>query len=61
MISTSDKQTMKIRCPQCLNYMIVTLHNEGSFSGNCKACKSRIFSKQHTRDIRHIKIVRMCS
>ena len=32
-------KTLKMKCPECLNYVIACVYTSGAISGNCKVCK----------------------
>lgn len=49
--------TKRTKCPECGNYMTVSLHNNGSESGKCPVCKSVIYKKQPRPKEKIIKIV----
>lgn len=51
-------QNVKMRCPECLNFMNAKRNISGTISGTCPVCKSKIFSKQYSNKERHIKIVK---
>ena len=48
----------RMKCPECLNYMTAKVLKDGTVKGTCPVCKSSIFSKQHSRNVRYIKIVK---
>lgn len=49
---------VRMRCPECLNFMNAKNDEHGSIKGTCPVCKSTIFSKQHSVNVRLLKIVR---
>ena len=55
--SNSDKK-VRMRCPECLNFMNAIVCDNGAMKGICHICKSTIFSKQHSVKEKHIKIIR---
>ena len=54
----TEKSQTKVRCPECLNFMLVKIAKAGNFAGRCTFCKSTVYSKQHSNRERHIRIVR---
>ena len=52
------KKTKKIRCPECLNYMQVTICKNGANTGKCQICKSVISCKQCSSKEKRIKIIK---
>ena len=51
-------KTLHRKCPNCLNVMIFTVHNNKCLSGRCPVCKSKIFSREHSSKERLIRIVK---
>lgn len=58
MVNSSLAKTIKMRCPECLNFMIADICENGAVKGNCPVCKSSVFSKQHSVRERRIRIVK---
>ena len=56
--ASRQQKTIRVRCPDCLNYMTVKTQPNGSYSGTCPVCKAKIFSKEYSPKERHIKIVK---
>ena len=50
--------TVRRRCPDCNNYMIAMRQPNGSYNGQCKACKAFITYKDFSPAEGSIKIVR---
>ena len=48
-----------VKCPDCLNYMTVTVKAHGVLKGHCKKCNAVITSKQPTAKERLIHIVKL--
>lgn len=48
----------RIKCPDCQNYMTVTVHANGDAKGCCKKCNSIIIARQPSENERLIKIVK---
>lgn len=55
---SSVEKTQRMKCPECLNYMIAHIHDNGGMSGTCPVCKARVYSRQHTPKERLIRIVK---
>lgn len=47
----------RIKCPDCQNYMTVTVQN-GEAKGRCKKCNAFIIARQPSENERLIKIVK---
>ena len=58
MVNSSSTKTIKMRCPECLNFMIADICENGAIKGICPVCKSSVFSKQHSVRERRIRIVK---
>ncbi len=58
MLSTKRVCAKRIKCPECLNYMDMDEHPNGSAMGRCSNCHSLIIFKQHSENERRIRIVR---
>ena len=58
VIPVSAVKHVTMRCPDCLNYMSANRDEKGHLQGTCPVCKARVYSKQHSVDVRYIKIVR---
>lgn len=48
----------RIKCPDCLNYMEVTINTDGEAKGFCKKCNSVIIARQPSENERLIRIVK---
>lgn len=48
----------RIKCPDCLNYMTVTISANGDAKGFCKKCNSTIIARQSSEKERLIRIVK---
>ncbi len=48
----------RIKCPDCLNYMTVTVNDNGEAKGCCKKCNAVIIAKQPSEKERLIRIVK---
>lgn len=48
--SPAKYKTVRIRCPQCLNYMDATSDGKETFKGCCPHCKSVVFEQRHSRE-----------
>lgn len=48
----------RIKCPDCLNYMTVTINDNGEAKGCCKKCNAVIIAKQPSEKERLIRIVK---
>lgn len=48
----------RIKCPDCLNYMVVHICESGEAKGFCKKCNSTIIAKQPSENERLIRIVK---
>ena len=53
-----SEKTLTTRCPDCLNKMRVKVYRTGTYSGRCAVCNASVFSKQHSENERHIRIVK---
>lgn len=47
----------RVKCLACLNYMLVTVQEDGSTRGQCPVCKTIIVSRQHSPKEQHIKLI----
>lgn len=50
MSSPAKYKTVRIRCPQCLNYMDATSDGKETLKGCCPHCKSLVFEQRHPRE-----------
>ena len=57
-MNKSSSKKVRIRCPECTNFMQGTVSANGSVTGQCPTCKSVIVSKQHSLKERHIRIIK---
>ncbi len=48
----------RIKCPDCLNYMTVTVGDNGEAKGRCKKCNAVIITRQPSEKERLIRIVK---
>lgn len=55
------EKIVRMRCPDCLNYMTAKVVSEGAVSGICPVCKSLVYSKQHSNKVKYIKIIKQIS
>lgn len=53
-----ERKIKRIKCPECLNSMTVTVDAHGEAKGVCKKCKSVIIAKQSSERERLIRIVK---
>ena len=51
-------KTLKMKCPECLNYMIAHVHENGGYGGQCSVCKAVVFCRQKSAKERLIRIVK---
>lgn len=58
MQNSTQTNSVRIKCPECSNYMDATIQNSGGLAGKCYYCKSIIFSKQHSPKEKLIRIVK---
>ena len=49
----------RIKCPDCLNYMTVTINDNGDAKGHCKKCNAVIIEKKPSETERLIRIVKV--
>lgn len=54
----SQTKIVKIKCPQCLNFMLAKVDSKNNLIGKCTVCKSLIISKQKNKREKNIKILR---
>ena len=47
-----------VKCPECLNYIKVTVNAQGDTKGHCKKCNAIIMSRQPSAKERLIRIVK---
>lgn len=52
-----DSNSKTIKCPRCLNYMVVHKKMNGCFQGSCSKCKSVISAKKTSSKETTIKIL----
>lgn len=52
------RQVKRIKCPDCLNYVTVTIGENSEAKGCCKKCNSVIIAKQSSEKERIIRIVK---
>ena len=52
------ENSVKMKCPECLNILNAIKHENGSISGKCPVCKIVFFSKQHSPKERLIRIIK---
>lgn len=48
----------RMKCPDCLNYLIISSNENGEARGFCKKCKSVIIARQSSEKERLIRIVK---
>jgi len=48
----------RIKCPSCLNYMMVMVHESGEAKGFCKKCNAVITAKRASAKEQVIRIVK---
>lgn len=53
-----ERKVRRIKCPDCLNYMTVTVHENGEAKGFCKKCNSTIIARRASEKERLIRIVK---
>ena len=53
-----EQKTKVVKCPECSNYMRVTIGDNGETKGLCKKCNSYITVKNHSVRERLIRIVK---
>lgn len=54
--SPASYKAVRIRCPQCFNYMYATTDGIHSVKGVCPHCKSRVFEQRLSKErVIHIK------
>ena len=58
MLNNKPANTIRMRCYECLNYLIATIHENGGISGCCPVCKATFYSKQHSAKEKHIRIIK---
>ena len=51
-------QVKRIKCPDCLSFMTVTIGANGEAKGFCKKCNSVVIARQSSEKERLIRIVR---
>ncbi len=51
-------QVKRIKCPDCLSFMTVTVGANGEAKGFCKKCNSVVIARQSSEKERLIRIVR---
>ena len=56
--SRMNRQVKRIKCPECLNYVTVTIGENSETKGCCKKCNSVIIAKQSSEKERIIRIVK---
>lgn len=52
------EKVKRVKCPDCLNYMMVSINAHGVSKGHCKKCNSIITSRQPSANERLIRIVK---
>ncbi len=52
------KKQLKIKCPNCSNYMNLDACNNGAYKGNCSVCKTIVFAKKHTQKETYLRIIK---
>lgn len=60
-MNKSSSKKIRIRCPECTNFMQATISANGSASGQCPTCKSVIVTNQHSVKEKHIRIIKNCN
>ena len=56
--SNAIEKTLKMKCPECLNFMVAKVHNNGYSSGKCPVCKAMVITKQHSSKEKLIRILK---
>ncbi len=55
------EKVKRMKCPECLNYLTAKVLKDGTAKGICPVCKSSVYCKQHSSNVRYIKIVKHIS
>ena len=58
MKSFAQEKSVRMRCPECSNFIDATVKEGNGLAGECPYCKSIIFSKQHSPREKLIRIVK---
>jgi ribosomal protein S27E len=53
-----EKKTRRIKCPDCLNIVTVTIDESGELKGFCRKCNAVIMGKQPSAKEKLIRIVK---
>ncbi len=54
-----NRLVKRIKCPDCLNYMTVTVGDDSQVKGCCNKCNAVIIAKQTSERERIIRIVKV--
>ena len=59
MVNSAQKiQKIRIKCPECSNYMTAEVKGDGSLKGNCFICKSTIMLQQFSFKEKRMRIIK---
>ena len=58
MQDKKTNNTIKMKCYECLNFLIAYVHENGGISGTCPVCKATFFAKEHSKKEKLIRIIR---
>ena len=57
--SISLRKQTRIICPECSNYIVGRVQDNGTIIGECHICKSVISSKQCSTKVKQIKVIKI--
>ena len=57
-MSNSNSKNIRMRCIECSNFIMATVHPNGGMSAKCSVCKAVMYSKEHSVNERLIRIIR---
>lgn len=57
MEKSNSSNKVRMRCPDCENYMKVIVHKNGAMTAKCNVCKAVVYSKQHSVNERLIRVI----
>ena len=57
-MNSSNSKMIRMRCIECSNFIMATVHPNGGMSAKCNFCKAVMYSKEHSVKERIIRIIR---
>lgn len=56
--NSNKKKIVRIRCPECSNYLAANSNEKNVVSGQCSICKAVVFRRKHSPRETLIKVIK---